>query len=770
MRIVDRYVIREVLWPFVIGLVVFTFLLIIPYLIKLAEDLIAKGVSAVVIVQLMVMLLPYALSLTIPMSLLIGLLVAFGRLSADREFVAMQACGVSLMRLLRPVGLLSLTGFAVTCYVLIVALPNANQASREIMFNVVASRAEGEVKPRVFFEDFPNITVYVREVSPSGGGWTNVFMADTRGDSPAVYLARHGRVLIDRDKRTVEMILEEGSRHRPDADGKYEVFRFERLRLSLDPESVFPRAGPPKGDNEMTIAELRARAAEFEKEGISTHNQLMAIHKKFSIPAACLVFGLIGLALGATNRRDGKLASFVVGIGIIFIYYVVLWMGQAMAKGHMVTPWLAVWLPNFVLGALGALLFAWRKRAADQPLRIPLPAQWTRSDATASSSIRRIGHAAFRLSAGFVPMPSILDRYVASNYLRVAGLSAAGMAGIFYISTFLDLADEVFKGQATWSMLGEYFWYATPQYVYFIIPLSALLAALVTVGLLTKNSELIVMKACGISLYRVALPMFVGALIGSGVLFMLEESVLGPSNRRADAVRHVIRGGSPQTFDILNRRWIVGSEGEIYHYNYFDPRTRRLDAVSIYEFDRGMTTLRRRVYAEHALYAGADPEEHDDIWYAEKGWTREFDPKGEPRSFEAFDDSELAIEPVAYFSTQQPDPDYMTYSQLRGYIARLRDSGFDVVRQQVALERKISFPFVTLLMTLIAVPFAVTTGRRGAMYGIGIGIVLAISYWITFSVFAALGTGGLLTPMLAAWAPNLLFGAAAVYLLLTVRT
>ncbi len=112
----------------------------------------------------------------------------------------------------------------------------------------------------------------------------------------------------------------------------------------------------------------------------------------------------------------------------------------------------------------------------------------------------------------------------------------------------------------------------------------------------------------------------------------------------------------------------------------------------------------------------------------------------------------------------------MSYSQLRGYIVRLRESGFDVIAQQVALERKISFPFVTLIMTLIAVPFAVTTGRRGAMYGIGIGIVLAIWYWVTFSVFAALGTGGLLTPLLAAWAPNLLFGAGAAYLLLTVRT
>ena len=112
----------------------------------------------------------------------------------------------------------------------------------------------------------------------------------------------------------------------------------------------------------------------------------------------------------------------------------------------------------------------------------------------------------------------------------------------------------------------------------------------------------------------------------------------------------------------------------------------------------------------------------------------------------------------------------MSYSQLRVYIEQLRTSGFDVIAQQVALERKASFPFVTVIMTLLAVPFAVSAGRRGAMYGIGAGIVIAITYWVAFSVFAALGTGGVVAPTLAAWAPNLLFGAGAAYFLLTVRT
>jgi LPS export ABC transporter permease LptG/LPS export ABC transporter permease LptF len=780
MRIIDRYVIREVLWPFVIGLIVFTFILIIPFLIQYAEQFISKGVPALVVAQIMATLLPASLGLTIPMALLLGLLVGFGRLSADREFVAMQACGVSLLRLMRPVGLLSVLSYAATSYMLLVAMPNANQRFREITFSILASRAEGEVRPRVFFEDFPNLVLFVRDVPP-GGGWKNVFMADTRAGQPsAIYLAEFGRVVLNRERRTVEMFLEKGARHTADGTGKYEVFRFEKLLLSVNPDTIFPREGPLKGVREMSIAELRARAAMVEASGNYPHTELFEIQKKFSIPAACLVFGLIGLALGATNRRDGKLASFVVGIGVIFAYYVLLWLGQSMVRGHIVPPWLAAWMPNVALGAFGLALVLWRKRAADRPVRFGWPGRW-RLAASADlegaaplsrsfAATSRFGVWAGRAAMAIMPMPSILDRYVAMSYLRVLGLAALAMAGIFYISTFLDLSDKVFRGDATWLMMGEYFWYATPQFFYYILPLSVLLATLVTIGLLTKNSELVVMKACGISLYRVALPMLVAALCAGSLLFLIEESVLGPSNRRAEAIRHVMRGGLPQTFDVLERRWVLGTKGEIYHYEHFEPDQRRLDSVTVYGFDAGMQRLLRRTYADRATYLGGDGGAASDAWRIEQGWTREFNADGDSTAFNAFAESRMAIEPVDYFATEEPDPAYMRYAQLRSHIARLQDSGFDVVAHRVALERKISFPFVTLIMTLIAVPFAVTTGRRGAMYGIGVGIVIAISYWVAISVFAALGTGGLMTPLLAAWAPNLLFGTGAAYCLLTVRT
>jgi LPS export ABC transporter permease LptG/LPS export ABC transporter permease LptF len=769
VRIIDRYVIREVLLPFFIALLVFTFILIIPFLIQYAEAFIAKGVPTTVVLKVMVTLLPQALALSIPAALLIGLLIAFGRLSADREFVAMQACGISVFRLLRPVGVVSMAGWVATSYVMLQALPDANQAFREITYRVVAASAEGEVKPRVFFDKFPDLVMYVRDIPPTGG-WNDVLISDNRpGQQPAIYLVRHGRVVLNEQERTVELVLDDGTRHVANADGTYQVFKFAHQVLNVNPESVFPRNGPQKGDTEMTIAELKQRAAELEKIGQSTHNEAMAIHRKFAIPVACLVFGIIGLALGATNRRDGKLGSFVYGLAVIFAYYIPLNLGPALAKGHLMAPWLAVWLPNMILAAIGVALFHWRSRAADQEIRLAVPS-WLKREpraaghgtGTQSSAVRERG-LLHRL-----PRLSILDWYVTTTYGRVFLLCIGGLLALFYISTFIDLTDKLTKGTATWGLIAAYFWYLLPQYTYYVLPMAVLLGSLVTIGVLTKNSELVVMKACGISLYRIALPMLGGALVAGSVLFSLEQTTLGPSNQKADQLRSIMNGVPPQTLDMLQRQWIVGSRGEIYHYNYFDPQTNTLMGLSVFEFSDGMKTLVKRSYADRAVYMPTS--EHPDQWDAYNAWIRELLPSGDTRRFATREKTDFRLEEPSYFGTRQPEPQFMSYSQLRAYIDQLKISGFDVIAQQVALERKVSFPFVTLIMTLIAVPFAVTTGRRGAMYGIGVGIVLAISYWVAFSIFAALGTGGVMTPLLAAWAPNLLFGAGAAYLLLTVRT
>src|SRR6187431_3138640 len=250
-RIIDRYVIREIVPPFLLALLVFTFILIIPFLIDLAEDLIAKGVPAGTILQLTVTLLPQALALTIPMALLIGLLVGLGRLSSDREFVVMMACGISPYRLLQPILVFSVVCWGLTSWVMLRAMPNGNQSYRTISTELVMNRAEGEVRPRVFFEDFPNVVLYVREIPPNGQGWSGVLAADTSNPSqPILFFAQSGRMVVDREARTIDMVLEDGTRHSTKLEDKtaYEVVKFDQTIVSLNPESVFPRTGPARGE------------------------------------------------------------------------------------------------------------------------------------------------------------------------------------------------------------------------------------------------------------------------------------------------------------------------------------------------------------------------------------------------------------------------------------------------------------------------------------------------------------------------------------------
>ncbi len=790
MRILDRYIVREILPPFVIGLLVLTFALMMPPILRNGEALVAKGVAWLTIARVLWTLTPQALSITIPMALLVGILVALGRLSADREFVALQACGVSAFRVLRPIAVLAVLGTGATAYETIIALPDANQTFREITFNIVASSAETDIKPRVFFTNFPSRILYVRDIRP-GAGWHDVFFADdTKPDHTTVYFAKRGRLLIDRQKRTVQLLLEDGASHttfptRPDG---YDGSAFGTLALNMDADTVFPRTQVIKGDNEMTIAELRNKIVENAKTGAWSASQYFTIQQKFAIPAACLVLSLIGLALGVNNRKEGKLATIALGVGVIFVYYILLYSSRAAALAGRLSPTLAPWVANVLLGAVGIALVIWRAGAADQPIRIPLPTAWwpwrrRASDATAGAvrvptPRRRMVLRVHSPRLDWV-RPSLLDIYIARQYLAVFGVAFAGLVGIFYISTFIDLADKLFGGMTTTGMLLRYFYFQTPQYVYWIIPLSALVATLVTVGVLTKNSELVVMRACGISLYRSATPLVIFAVLFSALLYTLQERVLADSNREARRLNALIRGYPPPTYGVLNRRWLVGASGDIYHYEFYDPRANHFTRLSTFHMDESVWRLGVLMFAKEVKLSGEPGGEGQPAlsWVAHDGWRREFSTVGggaDQRTavkYDPFGERAVSLEPPAYFKeTEDPDADRMTFGELKQYISQLESSGYHAVPYMVQLQRKVAFPFVTLIMTLLAVPFAVTTGRRGAMSGIGIGIVFAIVYWTAQSIFGALGAGGWISPMLGAWAPNIMFGAAALYMVLTVRT
>src|SRR5262249_10318811 len=164
----------------------------------------------------------------------------------------------------------------------------------------------------------------------------------------------------------------------------------------------------------------------------------------------------------------------------------------------------------------------------------------------------------------------------------------------------------------------------------YIIPMAALVATLVTIGLLTKNSELIVMRACGISLYRSALPLLVFGVLFSGVLFELQERVLAEWNREAQRLNAIMRGYPVHLVGVLNRQWIVGKSGDIYHYQAFDPRRNQFTQLALYHLNDGAFRLDRLTYAGDVALSQQNGEDSF-TWIARNGWTRAFTTAG-PRT------------------------------------------------------------------------------------------------------------------------------------------
>src|SRR5687768_6203382 len=388
LRLLDRYVLRELMAPFALALLLLTFALEIPPILDYGETLIAEGASWDVVVRVLLTLVPQALGVTIPMALLIGTLISLGRLSGDREIVAMEACGVSLGRLLRPLLLAAVVATAATTYVMIVALPFANQAFREITFKLMMTRGETKIKPRVFYTDFPNLVIYVREVTP-GVGWTDVMVSENSVPTqPKTYLAKKGRLILDESKRTVQMVLLDGTHHSVNLDDpeKYEQGTFAQTTLVIDPETVFPRTGPMKGYTEMSIAELKVEMADLLKQNIYPHNQIMAWQQKYSIPVACLAFMLVALGMGVSHRRDGRLASFVLGIAVVLVYWVLMYISRSIAKAGLLPywfAWVAMWVPNIFVAIWGVVLIARKLRGPEQSsMRFALPFVRRRSRVT----------------------------------------------------------------------------------------------------------------------------------------------------------------------------------------------------------------------------------------------------------------------------------------------------------------------------------------------------------------------------------------------------
>jgi LPS export ABC transporter permease LptG len=609
-----------------------------------------------------------------------------------------------------------------------------------------------------------------------GGEWKDVFMYDDRDKRrPSVILARHGRLDVDKEHKTVEINLQKGVVHNFDAADPtgYDWLTFESRNFPLPFEQFYPVLPLAKGDREMSLGELQAmsRKLRAERRYAEIGRYQVEFHKKFAIAAACLVFGLLGLGLSLGSKKEARSAAFGLSLGVIFIYYVLIRLGEQAGDTGMMAPWVAMWSANVVLGIVALVLLVLNHReAAFDPLdpthyRALLP-HIRRKAPRRPVAVRKRGPPrrviVLRIPRIKLPLPGILDRYIARAYLGKLALVLVAFWSLFVLVHFMDLFDDIQVNKVKGIVVVHYFAFYSPQILHLMTPVAVLVCVLVTFGVLARRNEITAMKAAGISVYRVMLPALALALLAAGAMFAASEYVLPPMNRVKERDFNVIKGRPPTSASLLERRWLVGSDNRLYHFDYQQSKpTLTLYGLSVFDIDSARWDLRDRLYAARAAWNGVGYD-------LERGWRRTFGASARFKQFEQTRSRE--VEPPSYFEQEKQEADTLRLAELREHIATLESLGLDVVALQVKLHEKIAFPMVCLVMTLLGIPFAFVVARRGALYGIGISIFMAIVYWATLHIFDALGSNAVLPPMLAAWAPNLAFGAAGLYLMLNLET
>ena len=794
MRILTRYILKEVSSHALLGVLLFTFVIFMRDLGRLLELVVRNSAPLPGVGEIFLYTLPTTFMITLPMGALVGILIGLSRLAADSEVTAIRASGMGAGMFVRVVSIFAVAAWLLAMLNSIYIAPRAAAALSNLQDRLKSSQASFEIQPRVFYEEFKNNVLYVQDAIPLKGQslWRGVFLADVSNPaSPKITLAERGALLSESTDK-VRFHLEDGTQQEliPKAKDQYSITTFETTDIPVELPSASDR-GPR---DLLPVAELslhgllqnanRERVAGAFLTKIdpvsSSYDFLKAryyeieFHRRFALPAACLVLAVVGIPLGLSAHKGGRSTGFVLTIVLVFVYYFFSLVGVSLARQGKMTPWLGVWAGNIFFFLCGLLLL-WRvdrmpldfsafsrvttwlqKKLADFGSRL-LGSQenrWLR---------KRTGRPGRRYGAKF---PLILDDMILREFALYLVMILSTFLILALVFTFFELLTDIVRNKVSFIVLAEYLLNLSPSLIYLMAPMSVLLAVLITFGLMEKSSELTAMKATGISIYRATLPVIVLSGVFASGLFIFDQLYIPTTNRRQEILRNQIKGKPPQTYLQADRKWIFGESNQIYYYQVFDPDTDRFGGITVFEFDPATFRLTRRIHAD-----GAHWEPRLKEWVFENGWVRSLNGASiqEYRTFDVSTFHELSEDP-SYFKKEVRQSSEMDYEELRNYIQDLQQSGFDTVRLKVQLQKKIAFPLITLVMAVLAIPFSARGRRGGALAGVAIALGIAVVYWVTAGLFEAMGNANQLPALLAAWAPDFIFALAGGYLLLRVPT
>jgi LPS export ABC transporter permease LptG len=785
-RVIDRYVLRELSSPFVLGLGLFTFFLVIDRIYHLTELVITKGVPFHLVIQLLIFTLPAFLAHTLSMALLVAVLLAGGRLAGDMEIVAFKAAGVSPARLFRPVLLAGVAIALATAALTLVVNPRANAEFQRQLYEMLRTRAVSGLKERVFNTSFGNVVIYVEDISASQVALRGMLVSDERDPKlTRIVTAREGRLLSDGDTRRVTLRLIDGAvnegdivpadppkvdKNEPPPPGgaasaaryRYTVFSIYDMTLTVDSPLTGTRVDKPEKDLGFTA--LRRRIGELSHDAHGRVPYEAEWHKRFALPLAALIFALVGFPLAVRSHRGGRSVALVGSLAILVSYYVLMTSLEGMALREQLPAWLAIWTPNVLFAVIGSALLA----ATVREWRVPAPRVFWRAVQAVRRRLaepparprRRAGRPDSRESRDST---HIIDRYLLREHVVFTGLGLVVAGTLFVMVDLLQTLDRYLRVKPPLVYILEHFAYRLPAALNEGLPIVMLVATIFLFLTLARYHELTALKAAGISLYRLAAPILLFGLLVTVGAGLFQEILLPVLNERGEEVDRVkIRGQLPRHLQSRQRIWLRSSDSRFYRVEMLVPGTNDLYGVTVLEMNRDFRLV-NRLDARRAHWTPAG-------WDLSEGAFRQIGPEGSvqtiPFTWTALELSETMED----FTQIQKPVSAMSYRELREYVTRLEAAGFQVKKYVVELYSKLSLPLMNVIMVLVAIPFALQAPRGGRLVGIALAIAIMAGYLVVHYVAIAFARADLLPPLLAAWTANVIFAGLGVSLFIRART
>jgi LPS export ABC transporter permease LptG/LPS export ABC transporter permease LptF len=783
MRILSRAIFREVFTSALVGTLLFVFVLFLRTIERLSSLLVKTSAPPAVIAKLLLYALPSTLPFALPLGVLVGVLIGLSRMSADSEITAMRASGVSSASVIRPILLFSSLALILTALASLWLTPLSLSLESKVARNFAAAQLTGNIESKIFDEEFPNIVLYVGNVSTVGKQifWHQVFIADVtppeelqhqgknRGAGPRIIVAEEAIPHPDPPNNRIVLDMRNFRSTQRDKEGKFVTTAAPNQVEALEAQKQ-EDLQTNKTDREMDTWPLYKRV--YRRHDLSPKDYIDAaieFHQRFALPLACVLLSLIGIPLGISSRKGGKSAAFVLTVCVAFLYHLSYIGLIGLAKKGSLPVALAVWTPDVLVLAAGIFFLSRLEKPGDYDIAAWVR-QWTVTAVKKFALLRPKSVGRQLRIAGlrrFGLRPLLIDAYVLNGFVFYLAVLLVGLVALIEIFTFFELLGDMIKNDIRMSTMMDYLWHLAPSLIYQITPIGTLVASLICFGILTKYNEVTAFKAGGVSVHRLAAPVLVISMVLSALLFAFDHYYIPEANRRQERLRAEIRNKPVATYLRPDRQWVFGQKSRVYNFRFIDPRKAIMSQVNVYELDPKSFRVMHQISAERAVWSA---EKHN--WIFENGLSQREVSSGP--NFKNFSGKSAIFpeltEPPSWFAKEEKEYKEMNFRELSSYISELQLSGLNTVPLQVQYYKKFAVPLFALIMAILSIPFAFVAGNRGAMTGVGISFGIAIAYWTIGTLFEQIGDLNQLPAMMAAWSPDVIFSLAGLYFMARMRT